>query len=335
MRPRVKLKKTRDQVIVITGASSGIGMITAKMAARRGARVILNGRDERALKEITEGIHREGGEADYFVGDVSDFFAMQRLAQFAVERFGWFDTWINNAGVHIFGRIEQTPEADARRLFDVNYWGVVHGCRAAVPFLRTHGGALLNVGSVLSSRSVPLQGHYGASKHAVHGYTSALRVELQAEGAPISVTLIKPSAIDTPIPMHSMNVMEERARLPFPMYDPQVAAKAILFCAESPQRDVVIGGAGKVALLGEEFVPWLTDSLMKLFLFRMQKTKGPRREENGLHSPPRHSPRERGEHNFYVARTSLYTWAERHRALTGVALAAAGIAARALWKVRR
>jgi NADP-dependent 3-hydroxy acid dehydrogenase YdfG len=90
------------------------------------------------------------------------------MADFAVEKFDRFDTWINNAGVHIYGEIEQTPVPDARRLFDVNYWGVVHGRRAAVPFLRKHGGAILNSGSVLSSRSVPLQGHYGASKHAVH-----------------------------------------------------------------------------------------------------------------------------------------------------------------------
>ena len=152
---------------------------------------------------------------------------------------------------------------DARRLFDVNYWGVVHGCRAAVPHLRHHGGAIINIGSALSDRSVPLQGYYGASKHAVQGYTDALRIELEAQAAPISVTLVKPGPIHTPIPMHSMNLMEEQARLPFPLYDPEVAAKAILFCAEHTRRSMVIGGAAKMAEIGEHYFPALTDFIMR------------------------------------------------------------------------
>lgn len=321
----VKLKKLGDQVLVITGATSGIGMATAKMAASLGAKVVLTARDARALRKVTAEIRRKGGEADWISADVADFEAVKKVRDFALGRFGRFDTWINNAGIHIFGKVEQTPEEDARRLFDVNYWGVVYGSRAAVPFLRENGGSLINIGSVLSSRSIPLQGFYGASKHAVQGYTEALRLELEREGAPVAVTLVKPSSIDTPIPMHSKNVMEKRSRLPFPMYDPEVAARGILYCAENPRRDIVIGGAGKVALLGEKFTPLLTDFGMKQLLFRMQKAEGAHREEDTLHSTPRHPPRERGEHDYFVGKRSVYTWAERHR-LTAAAMSLAALA---------
>jgi short-subunit dehydrogenase len=328
----VNLKKLRDQVIVITGASSGIGLVTAKIAAQRGAKVVLTGRDEEALGQVTREIRNNSGDAAYVVGDVADETAMQRIAKFTLDQYGRFDSWINNAGVHIFGMMEKVPLQDARRLFETNYWGVVHGCRVAVPFLKKHGGALINIGSVLSSRSVPLQGHYGASKHAVQGYTDALRTELKAEGAPVSVTLIKPAAIDTPIPMHSKNFMAERSRLPFPLHAPELAAEAILFCTEHPRRHIIVGGAGVMAVMGEKYFPILTDLLMKLFMFRMQKTRGDHREVDGLHSTPDHAPRARGDHNFYAAERSVYLSAAMHPVLTTAALA--GAAAAAVWKRR-
>jgi short-subunit dehydrogenase len=324
-----KLKKLRDQVIVITGASSGIGLVTAKLAAERGAAVVLTARDAPALEEITTGICRNGGRAGWITADVADLAAVERVRDFALGRFGRIDTWINNAGIHIFGKVEDTGEEDARRVVDVNYWGTVHGCRAALPWLKRHGGALINIGSVLSSRSVPLQGFYCASKHAVQGYTDALRVELARDGAPVSVTLVKPSSIDTPIPRHSKNLMKERARLPFPMYDPKVAATAILHCAEHPRRDMIIGGAGKIAVIGEKFLPFFTDFGMRRFLFRMQKTKGEPRREDSLHETLEHPPRARGSHHHHVFHHSLYTWSTRHRALAlsagAAALAAGGL----------
>jgi NADP-dependent 3-hydroxy acid dehydrogenase YdfG len=176
---RIKLKKLEDQVIVITGASSGIGLATAEMAAERGARVVLNSRNEADLAAAVERIRGRGGRATYVVGDVADDGAMATLAERAVDEFGALDTWVNNAGIGLYGRLEEVDTADKRRLFDVNFWGVVNGCKAAVRAMRQRGGgAIINIGSVESDRALPLHGIYAASKHAVKAYSDTLRMEL-------------------------------------------------------------------------------------------------------------------------------------------------------------
>ena len=147
-----------------------------------------------------------GRKATFVVADVSDESAIRRVAEDAVTRFGRIDTWINGAGVSVYGRLMDISLEDQRRLFDTNFWGVVIGSRVAVPYLR-NGGALINIGSVLSDRAIPLQGTYCASKHAVKGFTDSLRMELEHDRLPISVTLIKPYSIDTPYAEHAKNYL--------------------------------------------------------------------------------------------------------------------------------
>lgn len=240
----VKLKPLGEQVIVITGATSGIGLATAKSAARRGARVVICSRNEADLKDAVREIEGRDGQARHLVADVSRQEDVERLAQLAVESFGGIDTWVNNAGVSFYGRIAEVPIEDMRRLLEVNFWGVVYGTRAALPYLRQSGGALINMGSVVSDQAIPLQGMYSASKHAVKGFTDALRIELEEEGAPVSVTLVKPSPIDTPYFEHARNYMEVEPKPPAPVYAPEVVAGVILQAAERPVRDVTIGGGG-------------------------------------------------------------------------------------------
>src|SRR5918994_6787622 len=204
---KIKLKRLDQQVMVITGATSGIGLATARRAAERGARVVLCSRNEAELAETTAQIRQSGGSAVAVVADVSNQDDVERLAARALEEFGSLDTWVNNAGVSFYGRLTEVAIEDMRQLFEVNFWGMVHGTRAAVPQLRRNGGALINLGSIVSDRAIPLQGAYSASKHAVKGFTDALRMELEQEGAPISVTLIKPSTIDTPYFQHAKNYM--------------------------------------------------------------------------------------------------------------------------------
>lgn len=329
----VKLLNLRDQVMVITGASSGIGLVTARMAAKRGVRLILNARNEEALRSVCDEIIANGGEAYPAAGDVGEFAAVQNIATEAIRRFGGFNTWVNNAGVSIYGPVLDQSLEDQRRLFDTNYWGVVHGSMVACAHLRARGGALINVGSVLSDVTIPVQGTYCATKHAVKAYTDALRLELEAEGAPVSVTLIKPSAIDTPYTRHAKNLMTVEPNNPPPVYAPETVAEAILHCAEHAERDVFVGGAGKMLSEAGHHLPRLTDKVMQSMMIDTQKSGRPKPEgrQDSLYEPLSDGA-ERGDYEGYVAESSVYTKASVHPLITGSVLAGLGIAAFAAWR---
>jgi hypothetical protein len=236
----------------------------------------------------------------------------------ANQAFGGFDTWINNAGVSIYGNLANTSLEDHRKLFETNYWGVVHGSLAAAEHLATRGGSIINIGSVLSDRAIPVQGAYSASKHAVKGFTDAFRMELEEAGVPISVTLIKPSAIDTPYKEHAKNYLPVEPNNPPPVYAPDVVADAILHCAEHPTRDVIVGGGGKgLSVIGQR-APRCTDKLMELAFFDLQQTDRPHDPtiHRSLFEPSGFS-RERGTYEGYVAETSVYTKASLHPWIVG------------------
>jgi short-subunit dehydrogenase len=241
----VKLKKLSKQVIVITGASSSIGLTTAGMAAEAGATVVLTSDNEPALREALTSVSAKGGRATFVVADVADPDAMRRLARQVVQEFGRIDTWVNNAGIGAYGKLMDTPLEDKRRLFDINFWGVIHGCRAALDQMRDTGGAIINLGSIMSD-STPMLGIYAASKQAVKAYTDALRMELEYEQIPVSVTLIKPVSVSTPFIVHAGSYRENAAELLSPVYSPEEAARAILHCAQHPMRDMTIGASPKM-----------------------------------------------------------------------------------------
>jgi short-subunit dehydrogenase len=320
----VNLKRIEEQVVVITGASSGIGLATAKLAAERGARVVLAARDADGLASARVEIEGSGGRAITVVADVSVFEDVRTIARRAIEAFGGFDTWVNNAGLSIYGPIEEVPVEDARRLFDVNYWGIVHGTLTAVAHLKDRAGAVINLGSVTSDRAIPLQGHYSASKHAVKAFTDALRMELEKEGAPVSLTLIKPGAIDTPFPEHARNYMEAEPKHPAPVYDPSVVAEAIVFCAEHARRDLIVGGGGKMTSALRN-VPRVADRYMRATMFEGQKMHRPaRREREDSLYEPQGGGRERGNYPGTVRKRSLYTMTSIHRVATMLSAAAVG-----------
>src|ERR671911_2470369 len=330
------LKKLNEQVMVITGASSGIGLVTARMAAKHGTRLVVSSRSEEELRELTEEINANGGQAIAIRADVGDQEDVHRLAQAAQEQFGGFDTWVNNAGVSIYGKLSEISVENMRRVFETNFWGLVYGSLEAARQLKERGGAIINIGSTLSDRAIPMQGIYSASKHAVKGFTDALRMELESEGAPISVSLVKPGAIDTPYTEHAKNYMPVEPKNPPPMYAPETVARAILHCAEKPERDVFVGAGGKgISLLGR-FAPRLADKIMERAIIKQQQSNRPAgaNQGNGLYRSSG-DLKERGGYVGHVAESSLYTRASLHPVLTGSALVGAGLAVAALLRAKR
>lgn len=280
------LKPLHEQVLVITGASSGIGLCTALLAAERGARVALVARSREVLEIVAEEIHEAGGEAIALPADVARGEQLEMVAAAAVARFGRIDTWVNNAGVTIYGRLDQVSDADNRRLFDVNFWGVVYGSLIALPYLRRQGGALINIGSEASDAAIPLQGMYSASKHAVKGFTDALRLEVEMlDGAPVSISLIQPTAVNTPYPEHARNYLDREPRLPSPQLDPHRVAEAILRAATEGGRDVPVGAMARMNTTMSRLMPRVMDRLAPRFAEAQQQDLPPRHPEGTLYRP--------------------------------------------------
>jgi short-subunit dehydrogenase len=258
---------------------------------------------------------------------------VQKIADETIRHFGGFDTWVNNAGVSIYGPILDQSLADQRQLFETNYWGTVHGSMVACEHLRQRGGALINVGSVLSDVAIPIQGTYCATKHAIKAYTDALRLELEEERAPISVTLIKPSAIDTPYTRHAKNLLPVEPQNPPPVYAPDLVAETILHCAEHPERDLYVGGGGKMLAEAGQLAPRLTDKLIEAMMFDVQKSDRPKlpARTDSLYAPIEDGE-ERGGYPGHVAESSVYTKAAKHPLITGSLIAGLGLAVLAAWR---
>ncbi|BAY43371.1 short-chain dehydrogenase/reductase SDR [Scytonema sp. HK-05] len=324
----ISLKPLRNQVVVITGASSGIGLVTARMAAKQGAKLVLAARNEDALRQLVDEIRGLGGQAIYVVADVGQEEDVNRIAQRAIAEFGGFDTWVNNAGVSIFGRCMDVSIPDMKRMFDTNFWGVVYGSRAAVNHFKQRqsgSGALINVGSFLGDRAVAVQSTYSASKHALHGWTDALRTELEAEGAPVSVTLIHPGRIDTPYNEHARSYMPKQPAHRGMIYPPEAVAEAILYSAEHPKRDMFVGFQAKALAVLAGISPRLTDKLIELWAFPSQQSDRPSRdrEDNALYHAG-YGMHERGTHQGWIRSGSLYVKAEKHPVTTTIIVAGLG-----------
>ncbi|TPG43635.1 SDR family NAD(P)-dependent oxidoreductase [Sphingomonas koreensis] len=302
------LKPIADQVIVITGASSGIGLVTARAAAAQGATVMLVARNGPALEDIVGAIKAAGGRAAYAIADVGDLAAVRAAADQTISAFGRIDGWVNCAGVSIYAKLVDTPEDEHQRLFQTNYFGVVHGALTALDHLRGRGGALVTVGSIAGDIPSPIMGAYDAAKHAVKGFIESLRIEVIADGLPVAVTLIKPAGMNTPIAEHAANHVDGEALIPPPVYDPALVAEAIIEALQHPQRNVTVGGVGRLqVLLGTHF-PGLLARFGGLLSPLLSDPHRPKTEGSNLAAPVdggrEHSDHEsgRGVSSYAVAR---------------------------------
>jgi NAD(P)-dependent dehydrogenase (short-subunit alcohol dehydrogenase family) len=246
-----------EAVVVITGASSGIGRAAAVRFAREGASVVLAARGEHALADVASDCVTAGGRALVVAADVADEVAVERLAARAVERFGRIDVWVNNAGVILYGRFDQLPTTDFRRVIETTLFGQVYGARAALPRFRAQGGGvLINMSSVWGRVESPYVSAYVTAKFAVRAFSECLRFEL-ADCPDVHVATMLPQAVDTPIFDHAANYTGRAVRPIPPLIDADTVAEGIVRCAASPKDEVTYGRSGRALELVRALAPSL------------------------------------------------------------------------------
>lgn len=320
----MKLKPIDQQVVVVMGASSGIGRETALRFARQGAKVVVSARGEAGLASLVDEVRREGGEATAIPADVAEFAHVKAVADGAVATYGRLDTWVHCAAVSLYARVEDTTPEEFKRVVDVTFMGHVHGAMAALPHLKQTGqGALIHVSSIEARRALPLSAAYAAAKHAIDGFLESLRVELRHDHVPVSVTQILPASINTPLFNNARTKLGVKPMPPPPIYEPGTVADVILYAATHPARDLYAGGAGKAMIATQRLSPSLMDAFSLLGGFRGQRTNEPRGADapNNLYGPIADHDQTDGDFSQIATPRSLYNWLETHRAVRWALLA--------------
>jgi short-subunit dehydrogenase len=299
-----------EQVVVITGASQGIGRETALLLAQRGSSVVAAARNEEALGTLAAEIERSGGQVETVVADVADYSDVERIADRAIGRFGRIDTWINNAAVSVYAPLDELQPEELDRVVRVNLLGEMYGSKVAIARMKGSGrGTIINVGSALSERAVPLQSAYVAAKHGVAGFTEALRLELEESAPQIEAVLILPSSINTPLFNFARSKIGVMPMPVPPVYEPQVVAEAIAHAAEHGGREIVVGGWGKLLILGQRLSSTLLDRYMVQGrrLEKQQATDRPDDRRDNLFEPSTGPGSTRGEFGAGAKAVSVYT----------------------------
>ncbi|MTJ54170.1 SDR family oxidoreductase [Anabaena sp. UHCC 0253] len=327
----MQLKPINQQVVSVVGASSGIGRETALQFARRGAKVVVSARSKSGLKSVVEEIRSFGGEAISIVADVQEFDQVNAIADKTVETFGRIDTWVHTPAVGLFATFDNTKPEEFKHVIDVDLVGQAYGAMAALPHLKREGrGALIHISSMEGRRSLPYQSAYAAAKHGIEGFVEAMRIELQHDKWPISVTSIKPGVINTPFWNNGLTKLGVKpAGIP-PYYDPRLVADAVVYVAEHPTRDLLVGDAAKALDLLQRISPGLVDSLLLQFGFDLQRSSEPKSENapNNFYQPVPEHDRIDGDYKTQVI-PSFFDALDKNPVLQWGAIAslAVGIAA--------
>ena len=321
----------REQTVVITGASGGIGRAAARLFGERGARVVLIARGQAGLEGAAADVAKAGGKALVIAADVADYAQVAAAARQAEEHFGPIDVWVNDAFTSVFAPFSEITAAEFRRVTEVSYLGFVHGTMAALERMRARDhGTIVQVGSALGQRSIPLQSAYCGAKHAVNGFTSSLRCELMHQGSGVRVTVVQMPAVNTP------QFSWVRSRLPRhpqpvpPIYQPEVAARAVLFAAGHPGRKQYwVGMSTTATLLAEKFASGLLDRYLARTGYGSQQTSqaaAPGRPGNLWEPADGAGGQDYGPHGVFDDRShprSAQQWLSQHARLTTGALAGA------------
>ncbi|HEY3446460.1 MAG TPA: SDR family oxidoreductase [Myxococcales bacterium] len=331
-------RRVEDQVVVVTGASSGVGRAIARAFGARGAKVGLIARNGEALENAAHEMVSAGGEGLALPLDVSDAGSVQRAADEVVARWGRIDTWINDAMVSVFSPVSQMTPEEFHRVTEVTYLGTVYGTLAALRHMRDRDeGTIIQIGSALAYRSIPLQSAYCAAKAAIRGFTDSLRSELIHDGSRVRLSMLQLPALNTP----QFDVV--RSRLPRrpqpvpPIYQPEIVARAALRVAEHPTRELWVAGSAWKAIVGQRLIPGLLDRYLARKGYDAQQTSEPAEpgRPDNLDAP---LPGDRGAHGRFDERSrrkSLELWARLHpgslaAGLAAAALLTAGLGARGL-----
>ncbi len=331
------MKHTR-KVIVITGASAGIGRAAAIEFARSGASIGLIARDRGRLDSTLQAVERAGGRGLVLPLDVSDPERLEQAADRVEQELGPIDVWVNSAMATVFGPVHELSAEEVARVTETTYLGTVYGTMAALKRMRPHNrGSIVQVGSALAYRSIPLQAAYCGAKAAIRGFTDSLRSELIYEGSRINLTMVQLGAFNTPQFEWGRNHIQRRPQPVPPIYQPELAARAIVWAAENRRREIDVGGASVLSRLGQKIAPRLMDWYMARQAWQGQLSDepvAPRRQDNLFDA----APGDYGSHGRFDAQahgSSLQFELSRNRGLLGSMLAGAAVAATAARRSQR
>jgi NAD(P)-dependent dehydrogenase (short-subunit alcohol dehydrogenase family) len=320
----------RSRVIVITGASAGVGRATVRAFAREGAKIGLLARGVEGLEAAKREVEALGGSALVLPTDVADAGRVEAAAAAVEEKFGPIEVWVNNAMASVFSPIKDTPAEEFRRVTEVTYLGYVHGTLAALKrMLPRDRGVIVQVGSALAYRGIPLQAAYCASKHAIQGFCDSLRCELLHDGSNVRVTMVQLSAFNTPQFGWVKSRLPGKAQPVPPIFQPEIAADAIVYASRHPRREFVVGWPSLKAIVGNKIAPGYADHVLARQGYdaqQLDEPENPSRRDN-LWEPV---PGDHGAHGSFDKRArerSIQWTLSKHRKVVAAAVVGIGAAA--------
>jgi NAD(P)-dependent dehydrogenase (short-subunit alcohol dehydrogenase family) len=319
------------EVVVITGASAGVGRATAIAFARRGARIGLIARGREGLEGAKRDVEEAGGEALVLPADVADAEAVEAAAAAIEERFGPIDIWVNNAMTSVLSPLKEMTPEEFRRVTDVTYHGYVYGTMSALRrMLPRDRGAIVQVGSALAYRGIPLQSAYCGAKHAIQGFTESVRCELIHDGSNVHITMVQMPALNTPQFGWVKSRLPRKAQPVPPIYQPEVAAEAVYWAAHNRRRELNVGLSTSIVLFGNKVAAGLGDLYLGKTGVDAQQTQEPANSDqpNNLWDPVPGDPGAHGTFDEQANGRSVQLWATTHR--RWLALTAAGVTGVAL-----